>query len=199
MKILIACEFSGIVRDAFAARGHDAWSCDLLPTERPGNHLQFDVLEVINDGWDMMIAFPPCTHLSSSGAAYWPQKKADGRQGLAVDFVLRLYNSFIPKVAIENPTGLLSTVWKKPSQIINPYHFGDPYRKRTCLWLKGLPPLMSTALVTPIASWHGGSTRGGKKKDGTRTPSRLPALHSGWKNRSLTFPGIANAMADQWG
>ncbi len=208
MKVLIACEFSGIVRDTFFARGHNAMSCDLLPTERPGTHCQGNVLDILNDGWDLMIAFPPCTHLSSSGAVYWTEKKADGRQQKAIDFVLRLYNSDIPKIAIENPVGILSRVWRQPDQIINPYNFGDPYRKKTCLWFKNLPLLQHNAEddlfykkthIEPVASWHSGSTRGGKKKDGTRTPSKLPALHAGWKKRSLTFQGIADAMAEQWG
>jgi len=208
MKVLIACEFSGIVREAFKAKGHDAWSCDLLPTEIPGQHIQGDVLEHLEDGWDMMIAFPPCTDLASSGAVYWPQKQADGRQKKAIDFVLKLYFSEIKKVAVENPSGILSSVWRQPDQIIHPYYFGDKYRKRTCLWLKNLLPLVyetedtlfaQKTIVEPVASWHSGSTRGGKKKDGTRTKSLLPALHSGWKKRSLTFQSIALAMASQWG
>ncbi len=208
MRVFIACEFSGVVRDAFAKRGHDAVSCDLLPTENPGPHIQDDVLKHLNDGWDIMIAFPPCTHLTSSGAVYWPAKKSDGRQQKAIDFVFKLYNSCIHRIAIENPVGILSRVWRKPDQIINPYNFGDPYRKKTCLWLKNLHLLvhikdddlfLKKTYIKPIASWCSGSTRGGRKKDGTRTPSSLPALHGGWKKRSLTFLGIAKAMAEQWG
>jgi len=200
MKVLIACEFSGIVRDAFIARGHDAMSCDLLPTEIPGPHYQGDVFDIINDRWDLMIAHPPCTHLASSGAVYWKEKQKDGRQLDAVNFVLQLYKSSISKIAIENPAGILSTVWRKPDQYIDPYFFGDPYLKRTGLWLKELPLLVPTKIVEPIASWHGGSRRGGIKKDGTRTPAKLPTmLKYGWKERSRTFQGIANAMAEQWG
>ena len=197
-KILVACEYSGIVRDAFIRKGHDAMSCDLLPTESPGPHHQGDVFEIINRGWDLMIAHPPCTHLCSSGAVYWKQKKEDGRQELAAEFFRLMFSPLIEKICVENPSGIMSTIWRKPDQIINPYQFGDPYRKRTCLWLKGLPLLKPTNIINPIASWHSGSTRGGVKKDGTRTKSKLPALHSGWKKRSLTFPGIANAMATQW-
>lgn len=206
MRVLVACEFSGIVREAFRAKGHDAWSCDLLPTEIPGKHVQGDVFNTINGNrgnyWDMLIAFPPCTHLSSSGAVYWPQKQQDGRQKSAIDFFMALFNAPIQKIAIENPVGIISQVFRKPDQIINPFDFGDPYRKKTCLWLKNLPPLIqliNPREVEPVASWHSGSTRGGLKKDGTRTKSKLPALHGGWKKRSLTFPGIANAMAEQWG
>lgn len=200
MKVLVACEFSGAVRDAFARRGHDAWSCDLLPSETEGNHIQGDAIEAaLTQHWDMLIAFPPCTHLTSAGAVYWPKKQKDGRQQAAIAFIFALRYAAIPKIAIENPVGILSKVWRKPDQIINPYQFGDPYRKRTCLWLKSLPALIPTNIVEPIASWHSGSTRGGKKKDGTRTPSKLPALHSRWKKRSLTFQGIADAMAEQWG
>jgi hypothetical protein len=175
-------------------------SCDLLPTEIPGPHYQGDVFDIINDRWDLMIAHPPCTHLASSGAVYWKEKQKDGRQLDAVNFVLQLYKSSISKIAIENPAGILSTVWRKPDQYIDPYFFGDPYLKRTGLWLKELPLLVPTKIVEPIASWHGGSRRGGIKKDGTRTPAKLPTmLKYGWKERSRTFQGIANAMAEQWG
>ena len=200
MKVLIACEFSGIVRDAFAAKGHDAWSCDLLPCERGGNHIQGDALKILNDGWDLMIAHPPCTHLSSSGAVYWPAKQADGRQQQAVEFFMTIFYCGIPRICCENPAGILSTLFRKPDQYIDPFEFGDPYLKRTGLWLKNLAMLKSTNIVVPIASWHGGSRRGGKKKDGTRTPAKLPtALKYGWKERSRTFQGIATAMAEQWG
>ena len=206
MRVLVGCEFSGVVRDAVRARGHDAWSCDLITTEADEKwQLAGDVFDCIEnptfgEPWDMLIAFPPCTHLASSGAVYWPQKKADGRQQAAIGFVLDLANASIPRIAIENPTGVLSTVWRKPDQIIHPFQFGDPYMKRTCLWLKDLPPLIPTDVVEPVAHWHGGVRRGGIKKDGTRTPSRLPtALKYGMKERSRTFQGIADAMADQWG
>jgi hypothetical protein len=205
-RVLIACEFSGVVRDAFRRRGHDAWSCDLLPCEADEKwHLVGDVFDCIanptfGEPWDAIVAFPPCTHLAASGAPYWKVKQADGRQEEAINFVLRLYDAKVPHVAIENPTGILSTVWRKPDQIVHPFHFGDPYMKRTCFWLRGLPPLKPTSQVGPVAHWHGGVRRGGIKKDGTRTPSRLPtALKYGMKDRSRTFQGIANAMADQWG
>lgn len=200
MRVLIGCEFSGRVRDAFLKRGHDAISCDLLPTEVPGPHFQGDVFDLLErETFDLIIAFPPCTHLSSSGAVYWKQKQADGRQQAAIAFVRKLHDAPVARIAIENPSGILSSVWRKPDQYFHPYYFGDPYRKRTGLWLKNLPSLKNTKLVSPVANWHSGSTRGGKKRDGTRTTSKFPSLKSGWRNRSLTFPGIAEAMAEQWG
>lgn len=208
MRVLVACEFSQIVCKAFRRRGHEAFSCDLLPAEggHPEWHIQDDVRNVLRHElcnqkpyWDMVIAFPPCTHLSSSGAVYWEQKQKDGRQREAIMFFEFFLALSTHRVCIENPVGIMSTVYKKPDQIINPYQFGEPYRKKTCLWLKNLEKLIPTNIVNPVASWHSGSTRGGKKKDGTRTPSKLPALYGGWKKRSLTFQGIADAMADQWG
>jgi len=199
MKVLIACEFSGVVREAFKAKGHDAVSCDLLPSEQPGHHIQDDVEKHLNEGWDMMIAFPPCTHLASSGAQYWPEKQKDGRQQEAIDFVYRLFGANINRIAIENPVGILSTKVCRPHQIIQPYEFGDPYRKKTCLWLWNLPALKPTNIVKPIASWHSGSSRSGPRKDGSRKISDLPALHGNSRERSRTFPGIAEAMAAQWG
>ena len=200
LRVLVACEFSGIVRDAFIAKGHDAVSCDLLPSERPGPHIEGDVLAELRKPWDMMIAFPPCTHLCSSGAVYWPQKQVDGRQRAAADFFLSLVNAPIHRVAVENPVGIMSRLYRKPDQIINPCQFGQPFLKKTCLWLNGLPLLVPTNVVQPTKHWHGGSPRGGKKKDGTRTASKLmTALKYGWKERSRTFQGIATAMADQWG
>lgn len=203
MKVLIACEFSGVVRDAFLARGHDAWSCDLLPSESettPCRHYQCDVLDVIGFGWDMMIAFPPCTHLSSSGAVYWKQKKKDGRQQAAIEFVFKLSDCKIPKIAIENPVGILSRVLRKPDQIINPFEFSDPYKKKTCLWLIGLPCLVPTDIVQPIGSWHHGAHYGGRRKDGTRNirPYQGGGAYTS-KDRGRTFSGIAKAMAEQWG
>jgi len=210
MKVLIACEFSGRVRDAFIKRGHDAISCDLLPTEQLGPHYQGDVFDIIDDGWDLMIAFPPCTHLCSSGAPHWKEKQKDGRQQQAINFFIRLYKSNVLSVCCENPSGILSTVWRKPDQYIHPYQFGEPFRKRTGLWLKNLPLLKPTNIINPVANWHDGSTRGGLKKDGTRTPSKFPtAIKIGmcergtnknrWKIRSVTFQGVADAMAEQWG
>lgn len=210
MKILIACEFSGIVRDAFAARGFDAWSCDLLPTERPGRHIQGDVLKVLGEGWDAIIAFPPCTHLAASGAPSWKEKQADGRQKRSIEFVLKIWDADCRHIGIENPTGILNTVWRKPDQIIHPFYFGDPFMKRTCLWLKNLPPLYwakndtlfeEKTTVEPAFHFTSNSYRGGKRKDGTRKVSDLP-VYRPWdtgKERSESFRGIANAMAIQWG
>ena len=183
MRVLIACEFSGVVREAFRKRGHDAVSCDLLPSELPGPHIQGDVLLHLADGWDMMIAHPPCTHLSASGARWWKEKIADGRQAAAVAFVLALAMADIPRIAIENPIGALSRLWRKPDQILQPWQFGHGETKATCLWLRGLPPLMPTAIV-----------QGRDARIHRMSPSADRA-----KERSRTYRGIANAMADQWG
>jgi site-specific DNA-cytosine methylase len=181
MRVLVACEFSGIVRDAFVAKGHDAWSCDLYPSERPGDHFECDVSEVLGDGWDLMIAFPPCTHLASSGARWFKEKQM--QQGLAVDFVRMLMNAPIDRIAIENPIGILSTRIRKPDQIIQPWMFGHGETKATCLWLKNLPKLVPTNIVEGrVARVH-----------------REPPGPDRWKNRSRTYQGIANAMAAQWG
>ncbi len=204
MRVLVACEYSGRVREAFRALGHDAWSVDLLPADdRSEYHLRRDVREVLqglprqfgysdmiglfgtNDGgpWDLMIAHPPCTHLSVSGARHFEAKRADGRQQDAIDFFLRLAHAPIPRIAIENPVCIMSSVWREPDQIIQPWQFGHGETKATCLWLKGLPPLMPTNVVA----------------------GREPRVHfmppgpDRWKERSRTFEGIAQAMADQWG
>ncbi|MCP4741380.1 MAG: DNA cytosine methyltransferase [Actinomycetales bacterium] len=196
MKILVACEYSGRVRDAFAAKGHWAVSCDLLPTERPGPHVQGDVLALLDEHeWDLLIAFPPCTHLSGSGARWWPQKRADGRQQAAVEFVRRLHDAPIDRIAIENPVGILSTAIRKPNQIIQPWQFGHDASKRTCLWLKGLPQLEPTKLVE-------GRLVNGRKRWGNQTDSgqnKLGPSPDRAKVRSLTYQGIADAMAEQWG
>lgn len=202
----MACEFSGIVRRAFLARGHEAWSCDIEPAEDDSfNHKQDDIRNILyRDAnlwkpWDLLIAFPPCTHLCSSGAQYWPEKRKDGRQQAAIELFMDLANWEGPS-CIENPVGIMSREFRKPDQIVNPFQFGDPYLKKTCLWLKGLPALRPTNVVEPIAHWHGGVRRGGKKADGTRTASKLPtALKYGERERSRTFQGIADAMAEQWG
>lgn len=196
MKVLIACEFSGTVRDAFAARGHDAWSCDLLPTEKPGQHIIGDVLDVLNLGWDLMIAHPPCTYLANSGERWLknnPERQQKRKE--AVEFVRALWGSPISRVAIENPVGHLSTAFMPPSQKIQPFYFGDPEWKTTCLWLRGLPPLMFTNKVMPDMTIGGGVRPG-------RLSSRLHRLSPSpdrWKERSRTYQGIAEAMADQWG
>lgn len=190
LKILIACEYSGRVRDAFIGQGHDAWSCDILPTESPGPHIQDDVLKHLNSGWDMMIAFPPCTHLACSGARWWPNKVAE--QNAAIDFFLTLATADIPKIAIENPVGRMSTAWRKPDQIIHPWQFGHEATKQTCLWLKNLPPLKPTNIVGK-GSRH--ITKSGKSLP---TWYNLPPSANRSKLRSLTFQGIADAMAEQW-
>jgi hypothetical protein len=181
MRVLIACEFSGIVRDAFTRQGHDAVSADLLPTERPGPHVTGDVTAMLGQGWDLMLAFPPCTHLAVSGARWWPAKQQEQQE--AVDFVLALAAANVPRIAIENPVGRLSTAWRKPDQIIQPWMFGHGETKTTCLWLKGLPPLTPTEVV-----------------DGREARVHWsPDSKDRWKRRSRTLPGIAEAMAAQWG
>ena len=191
MKVLVACEYSGIVREAFALKGHDAWSCDLLPTDQPSNkHIQGDVLEIINDNWDLIIAHPPCTHLSVSGAARWAEKVADGRQQAAIKFVEDIWNANCPFIAIENPVGALSSRSKlgKASQYIQPYEFGHAEQKKTGLWLKGLPKLIPTDVIDVS-----------NLPDNQRQRLHyLPPSKDRWKIRSTTFQGIADAMADQW-
>ena len=182
--MLVAFEYSGVVRDAFLRRGHDAMSCDLLPTDAPGPHYQGDVLDIINDGWDLMLAFPPCTHLAVSGAKHFAAKRADGRQQQGIDFFMSIANvEGISKIAIENPIGIMSRLYRKPDQIIQPWQFGHGETKATCLWLKGLPLLMPTNIVS------GREARVHKMAPG---PNR-------WKERSRTMSGIAAAMATQWG
>jgi site-specific DNA-cytosine methylase len=203
MKILIACEESQVVTIEFRKRGHEAYSCDILPCSggHPEWHLQKDVTELLKQQWGMIIAFPPCTHLSAAGAPGWKQKQLDGRQQSAIDFFMLFVNNTCSKIAIENPTGIMSRVYRKPDQIINPYQFGDPFKKRTCLWLKGLPLLMPTNIVEPTYHYTSNSTQGGLLKNGTRKKSELP-IFKAWdsaKERSKTFQGIANAMAEQWG
>ena len=182
MKILVACEYSGAVRDELTARGHDATSCDILPSETPGQHYQGNVLNILNDEWDMMIAFPPCTHLARSGGRWWPEKRADGRQQEAINFFLSLAHAPIPRIAIENPVGIMSTVWRKPNQVIQPWQFGHGELKTTCLWLKNLPTLKPTKIV-----------EGREQRMWKMPPSPDRA-----KERSRTYPGIAKAMAEQW-
>jgi site-specific DNA-cytosine methylase len=188
MKILIACEYSGIVREAFKANGHDAWSCDFLDSEIPGQHFKGNVLLILNDRWDMIIGFPPCTHLAVSGARWFKEKQKDGRQQQSIEFFMRLINAPCDKIAIENPISIMSTYYRKPDQIIQPFWFGDPYKKTTCLWLKNLPKLNATNVINPKIITY---------KDGSKFSSDY-----GWstnKNRSKTYQGIANAMANQWG
>jgi hypothetical protein len=179
MRVLVACEFSGVVRDAFRTRGHDAWSCDLLPSESPGPHIQADVLEVLTWGWDVMVAHPPCTHLCRAGDRWY----RDSRERLqAALFVRHLADAPIRYIAIENPRGALGRLWRRPDQIVQPWMFGEGETKATCLWLKGLAPLLATSVST----------------------GRAPRVHfvapgpDRWKDRSRTLPGVAAAMADQW-
>ena len=183
MKVLVACEYSGVVRDAFIARGHDAMSCDLLPPDTRGPHYQGDVRDVLGNGWDLMIGHPPCDHLAVSGARWFKEKRADGRQQAAIDFFLLLAQADIPRIALENPVSIMSTHFRKPDQIIQPWQFGHGETKATCLWLKNLP------LLTPIDIVDGREARVHKMPPG---PNR-------WKERSRTFTGIGSAMADQWG
>ena len=182
MKVLVACEFSGIVRDAFIKQGHDAVSCDLLPSERPGLHIQGDALEAIKQGgWDMMIAHPPCTHLAVSGARWFKEKEKE--QAQALQFVRDLMAAPIHKICVENPISIISSKIRKPDQIIQPWQFGHGETKATCLWLKNLPPLKPTKIVRERES---------------RVWKEPPGIDR-WKNRSRTYMGIADAMAGQWG
>lgn len=180
MKVLVACEFSGIVRNAFAAKGHYAVSCDLLPSEQEGPHIQDDVLSVLTYSWDLMIAHPPCTYLAVSGARWWKDKKQ--KQEEALEFVRKLLSANIPKIALENPVSCISTRIRKPDQIIQPWQFGHGETKKTCLWLKNLPLLKPTNIVS------------GREH---RVHSLGPSADR-WKERSRTYTGMAEAMASQW-
>lgn len=181
MNVLVMGEFSGVVRDAFLSRGHDAISCDLLPTEKAGPHYQGDVRDILNNSWDLMVAHPPCTYLAVSGARWFSQRQRE--QAEALDFVRLLLDAPIPRIALENPISVISTRIRKPNQIIQPWMFGHPETKATCLWLKNLPKLVPTNIV---------EGREGRVWKESPSPER-------WKNRSRTLPGIAEAMADQWG
>ena len=183
MRVLVACEYSGAVRDAFIALGHEAMSCDLLPTDNPGPHYQGDVRDVLDYPWDLMIAHPPCTHLSVSGARHFEAKRMDGRQQSAVSFFMTLIKADIPRIAVENPVCIMSSLYRKPDQIIQPWQFGHGETKATCLWLKGLPLLQPTDIVAGRAD----------------RIHRLPPTDDRWKIRSATYLGIASAMARQWG
>lgn len=183
MKVLVACEYSGRVRDAFRAMGHDALSCDLLPSEVPGPHYLGDVRDLLDLGWDLMIAHPPCTDLAVSGARHFPAKRADGRQQRALEFVRLLLDAPIPRIALENPVSVISSAIRKPDQVVQPWQFGHGEVKATCLWLKGLPRLTPSAVVPGrVARVH-----------------RLPPSPDRWRERSRTFLGVAQAMANQWG
>jgi hypothetical protein len=188
MKVLVACEFTGTVRRAFRELGHNAWSCDILPAEDGGPHIQGDVRQVLGDGWDLMVAHPPCTHLAVSGARHFHRKQVE--QAEALEFVRTLMDAPIPRIALENPVSVISSRIRKPDQIIQPYQFGHPESKKTCLWLKGLNPLQPTAVMQMRGRWEN-QTPSGQNKLGP-SPDR-------WKIRSKTYPGIAHAMATQWG
>lgn len=181
MNVLVACEFSGIVRGAFENRGHDAWSCDFLPSEKgTWKHIESNVLDILGKNWDMMIAFPPCTHLAVSGARWFKAKQKEQQE--AIDFFMNLVNAPIKQIAIENPIGIMSTRYRKPDQIIQPWMFGHGEVKATCLWLKNLPKLNPTNIV----------------EGRTARVHREPPGINRWKNRSRTYQGIADAMAEQW-
>lgn len=185
MRVLIGAEFSGIVRDEFIARGHDAMSCDLLPSERPGPHYTGNVFDVIDYPWDLAIFHFPCTDTAVSGARHFEEKRMDGRQQASVSLFMKGWrlSSHIPKVAFEQPVSIISTLFRKPDQIIQPWMFGHGETKATCLWLRGLPPLIASS---PVAE------REARVHKEPPSPDR-------WKNRSRTMPGIAQAMAEQWG
>ncbi len=182
-RVLVGCEYSGRVRDAFMAKGHDAVSCDLLPSDAPGPHLRQDITPLLAQAWDLIVAFPPCTYLCSSGMHWTTRGLRDPKLTEdALAFVRMIWASNSPRIAIENPIGALSTRFMKPTQIIHPWQFGHPERKATCLWLKGLPPLSPTNVV------EGRDQRVWK----------MPPSPDRWKLRSLTYQGIANAIAEQW-
>ena len=182
-RVLIACEYSARVRDAFRAHGCDAWSCDLEPCDGdPAFHIQGDVLPLLSQHWDLLIAHPPCTHLAVSGARHFPAKRADGRQQSAIEFFMRFAGCESPRICIENPVSIISTAWRRPDQIIQPWQFGHGETIATCLWLKGLPPLKPTSIVS------------GREQ----RVHRMPPSPTRWKERSRTYQGIAQAMAEQW-
>jgi hypothetical protein len=190
MKVLVACEYSGTVRDAFIAAGHEAMSCDLLPTDKPGPHYQGDVCDILSDGWDLMIAHPPCTHLAVSGARWFKDKQKE--QAEALEFVRLLLNAPIERIALENPVSIISSRIRKPDQIVQPWQFGHAEAKATCLWLKNLPLLQPTDILelSPSGRWNNQTPSGQNK---------LGPSEDRWKIRSATYLGIAQAMAEQWG
>jgi len=202
-KVLVACEESQVVCLAFREMGHEAYSCDILPTSggHPEWHIQDDVLPLLKQDWDMVIAFPPCTHLAVSGAAWFEQKRKDGRQQEGIDFFMLFANNNCPKIVIENPVGVMSSKWRKPDQIIQPYEYGHEARKKTCLWLKGVPKLKPTIIVgmgqiDKYGHSVGASATYARDKNGKIIAWNDPRTAMA---RSKTFPGIAKAMANQWG
>jgi hypothetical protein len=197
MRILVACEESQAVTVELRRLGHEAYSCDIEPCSggHPEWHLQQDVIPLLKEKWDMIIAFPPCTHLAVSGAAWFEQKRKDGRQQQGIDFFMQFTTLDCTRVAIENPVGIMSTYYRKPDQIIQPYEYGEPFEKKTCLWLKGLPKLKPTKIISPPTrkAFKSGKTMPAWYADAWRLPPEERA-----KVRSKTFPGIAKAMAEQW-
>jgi hypothetical protein len=197
LRVLVGCEFSGRVRDAFRALGHDAVSCDLEASEVEGPHIQGDLLEVIYDGnWDLGIFHPPCTHLCVSGARHFAAKRESGVQQESIEFFMKIANAPISKMAIENPVGIMSTIWRKPDQIIQPYQFGDPFQKTTCLWLKNLPKLVPTNIVDKGEMI---TFKNGIKQSKWYYDSLKYSKEERTKIRNRTFPGIALCMAATWG
>lgn len=197
MRVLVACEFSGVVRDAFIAVGHEAYSCDLSPSETPGPHFQCDVLQVLDHGWDLMIAHPPCTYLARSGARWWADRVLE--QSEALDFVRSLWYAEIPRIAIENPVGVLNDYIGRPAQTIQPYNFGHDASKGTCLWLKNLPKLWPTEIVPPrLVHNNGKLVRRWANQTDSGQNAAVPHPDRA-KDRSRTYAGIAAAMAAQWG
>lgn len=191
-RVLVACEYSARVRDAFRSKGCDAWSCDFEPCEGDSTwHIQDDVTKILNNGWDLMICHPPCTHLAVSGSRHFAAKIADGRQQQALDFVKLLMYAPIARIALENPVSIISSKIRKPDQTIQPWQFGHPETKATCLWLKNLPPLMPT---------HANGDLFCQQEPLEKLPKiwLMPPSKDRWKNRSRTYLGIAQAMADQW-
>ena len=202
MRILVACEESQAVTIELRRLGHEAYSCDIQDCSggHPEWHIKGDALELLKMKWDMLIAFPPCTHLAVSGARHFAKKQADGRQQEAIDFFMRFVNADCPRIAVENPIGIMSSKYRKPNQIIQPYMFGDHARKSTCLWMKGLPPLVATDVVDPGKICKGGFSRGASADCARDENGKILAWNDPRtaKIRSKTFPGIARAMAEQW-
>ncbi len=195
LRVLVACEFSGVVRSAFRELGHDAWSCDLLPAEDSGYHYRADALEVIAYGWDLMVAHPPCTYLSRAGARWWKDPERQRKADAAAEFVFALRDAPIERIAIENPIGQLNQRWRYPDQTIQPWQFGHPFTKATCLWLKNLAPLVYTEICTERTAFLPSNT-GWNARNGQRSQA---GVVTGGKDASRTFAGIAKAMAQQWG
>lgn len=202
MNVVVVCEFSGVVRNAFEMLGHNAISIDLLPSELPGKHIIVDVRNLEYDFWrhfDLAICHPPCTYLASSGARWFKNPERIEKQKEALEFVEYLMNLPVPRICIENPVGVISTHIRKPDQIIQPYQFGDPHSKKTCLWLKNLPKLVRTKNVYEDIEWMYFYSKNGKMRRMDKMYAKNSSIECRWKLRSRTFPGVAMAMAEQWG